>query len=92
MIWVDNAVARILLNKQDGSSYAMAIKDVFTKTTADYPTFKMGGKLEEIVVDFSDAESNGFRDAIGEKLAGKLLRGCHVCAQSCLQCQELIQL
>ena len=62
----------------------MAINDVFTKTTEDYPNFKMGENLQEIVVDFSDAESNGFRDAIGKKLADKLLRGCHVCPQSLL--------
>jgi len=41
----------------------------------------MGSALEEIVVDFSDAESNGFRDAIGESLAAKLLRGCNVCTE-----------
>ena len=62
----------------------MAINDVFKKATEDYPDFKMGENLEEIVVDFSDAESNGFRDAIGNKLADKLLRGCHVCPQSLL--------
>ena len=76
---VDNAVARVLLNRQDGGTYATAIKEVFKKITTDHPDFKMGSGLEEIVVDFSDAESSGFRDAIGESLAAKLLRGCNVC-------------
>lgn len=66
------------MNKQDGATHAVAVKEVFLKTSKDYPSFKMGSDLEEIVVDFCDAESNGFRDAIGEDLAAKLLRGCNV--------------
>lgn len=87
-LYIDNAVARVLLNKQDGSTYAMAIKEIFLKTTTEHPAFKMGTALEEIVVDFSDAESNGFRNAIGEDLAAKLLRGCNVCTKSWLQTRE----
>ena len=52
------------------------------KTTAQHPAFKMGANLEEILVDFSDAESNGFRNATGKNLAAKLLRGCNVCTKS----------
>lgn len=82
MTCVDNTVGRVLVNKQDGATCAMAAKEVFLKTSKDYPVFKMGSDLEEIVVDFCDAESNGFQDAIGEYLAAKLLRGCNVSANS----------
>ena len=75
LIWfvhADNAIARVLSNRQDGGTYATAIKEVFKKTTTDHPDFKMGSGLEEIVVDFSDAESNGFREAIGSEASHRL--------------------
>ena len=81
-IYTDSAVARVLLNKHDGTTYAMSIKEIFMKTTAEHPAFKMGANLEEILVDLSDAESNGFRNAIGKNLAAKLLRACNVCSKS----------
>ena len=83
-IYTDSTVARVLLNKHGGTTYAMSIKEFFMKTTAQHPAFKMGANLEEILVDFiiSDAESYEFRNAIGENLAAKLLRGCNVCTKS----------
>jgi hypothetical protein len=73
-----NAVARVLCNKQDGESYATSIKTVFDFVSKKYTKFENGKNLKEILVDFDDAQANGFRKAMGEEVANKVLRGCKV--------------
>ena len=40
--------------------------------------FGVGKSLKAIVIDWSDAEINGLKAAVGDKLAVSLLRGCKV--------------
>jgi hypothetical protein len=75
---VYNAVGRVLMDRVDGAAYATAIKEIFESVGILYPRFDNGKKLKQIMVDFDDAEYNGLKQVIGEKLAEKIIRGCSV--------------
>ena len=76
MEWM--VIARIRLNKQSADAYALAIKKVFSKCESDCDTFCIGETLLGIIIDWSDAEILGLKQAIGESKAQSLLRGCKV--------------
>lgn len=75
---VYNAVARVLCSRQDGESYASSIRTIFGKVTKEHSKFRNGQHLRSILVDFDDAQYNGFRDCLVEELTKKVLRGCSV--------------
>lgn len=75
---VYNAVARVLCSRQDGESYASSIRTIFVKVTKEHSKFRNGQHLRSILVDFDDAQYNGFRDCLVEELTKKVLRGCSV--------------
>ena len=72
------AVARVLCDKQDGESHATSYREVFDKVTREYPNFKKGHTLKQILVDFDDAEYNGLVEVLGMDFAQKVIRGCSV--------------
>ena len=51
---------------------------MFDHCKEKYPAFGLGESLLAVIVDLSDAEINGLKTAIGDKLAMSLLRGCKV--------------
>ena len=81
MRWV--IVCRIHLTKQTHEGYALCFRLMFDRCKKEFPSFELGktllGKtLLGIVIDWSDAEAQGLRDAVGEELANQLLKGCQV--------------
>ena len=71
-------VARIPSNKEDTEFYKNAFTLMFQTCKKDYPRFKLENNLKGIIVDWSDTETKGLREAIGEDTADRLLRGCNV--------------
>ena len=66
------------LNNQSEQGYRLAYKNVFHHYKDKYLDFKLGDSLLAVIVDWSDAEINGLKTAIGDKLAISLLRECKV--------------
>ena len=76
MRWI--IVCRIRLTKQTHKGYALCFRLMFDRCKKECPSFELGRTLVGIVVDWSDAEAQGLRDAVGEELANQLLKGCQV--------------
>ena len=71
-------VARMHSNKEDSEFYKTAFNLMFQTCHSDFPQFNPEKSLKGIIVDWSDTETKGLREAIGEKVADRLLRGCNV--------------
>ena len=71
-------VARTRSNKEDAEFYKNAFTLMFQTCKKDYPRFKLENNLKGIIVDWSDTETKGLRQAIGEDIADRLLQGCNV--------------
>ena len=76
MEWM--VVARLRLDAQTASAYALAFKKMFEKCRRYNEEFELGSTLRGIITDWSDAEISGLKMAIGKDLAEKLLKGCKV--------------
>ena len=71
-------IARVRMNKQTSDAYALAFKKLFTKCSRINQVFEPGSALLGVLTDWSDAETNGLRQAVGKTVAEKLLKGCRV--------------
>ena len=76
MEWM--VIARIRLNSQSAAAYGLAFQKVFDKCRRASLDFELGVTLKGVVTDWSDAEINGLRLAVGKTLAQQLLKGCKV--------------
>ena len=76
MEWM--VVARVWLSTQSEQGYRLAYKKMFDHCKDHHSHFDVGESLQAIIIDWSDAEINGLKAAIGSKLAMSLLRGCKV--------------
>lgn len=76
MEWM--VIARGRLNSQDSARYALCFKKLFDKCRNTNEDFEFGSTLQDIVTDWSDAEINRLKMAVGKKTAEKLLKGCKV--------------
>ena len=67
MTWA--VVARMRANKEDTEFYRTAFSLMFQTCHTDFPQFKIESSLNGIIVDWSDTETKGLREAVGEELA-----------------------
>ena len=71
-------VARMRTNKESLLFYKVAFTAMFRTCHEKYPNFKVGETLKGIIMDWSDAEAKGLREAVGDGIAENILRGCNV--------------
>ena len=76
MEWM--VVGRVRMNKQNSGAYALAFEKMVTKCKSTRDDFEVGSTLLGVITDWSDAEINGLKQAIGKPMAEKLLKGCAV--------------
>ena len=71
-------VCRIRITKQTKEAHAFCFKLMFDRCKKDNPDFCEGKTLLGVVIDWSDAEADGLRIAVGAETANLLLKGCKV--------------
>jgi len=71
-------VARMRANRESAEFYKVAFSIMFRVCSDKYPSFEVGKSLKGIIMDWSDAESKGLREAVGDEIASNVLRGCNV--------------
>ena len=76
MEWM--VIARVWLNNQSQQGYKLAFKKMFDACREKHSEFELGDSLKAIILDWSDAEINGLKEAIGDDLATSLIKGCKV--------------
>ena len=79
------ACRRVLINHQDRVLIGKALSKLECNVTSMYKDHNIGEKHKEILLDFDDAEANGFTQAFGKSIAN-ILRGCsaHFSNQLCM--------
>ena len=65
-------------NKESSELYCLVFKLMFDTCQQEHSHFKVGETLKGIIVDWSDTESKGLREVIGEETAELVLKGCSV--------------
>ncbi len=76
MEWM--VVSRVRMTREDHSAYALGFRKTFDKCKREHKEFELGKTLLGVVIDWSDAEMRGLREAVGTEMATKLLKGCQV--------------
>ena len=71
---------------QTADAYALAFKKIFSKCSTNSESFQVGKTLLGVITNWSDAEINGMKLAVGKDMAEQLLRGCTVHWQRSCQC------
>ena len=71
-------VARMWINQQSSNAYGLGFRKLFEKYQIADESFEVGGTLQGIVTDWSDAEINGLQSVVGKETGMKLLKGCKV--------------
>ena len=76
MDWM--VVSRVWLDTQNHLGYKLAFQKMFDTCKERFPNFDAGETLKAIILDWSDAQVNGLKEAIGETKATALIKGCKV--------------
>ena len=76
-IHVGVAVARVRMTSVTTEAYTAALQDIFECCNEDNST-NIFDCLKGVVVDWSTAQIQGLKAAVGEGRAEQLLRGCQV--------------
>ena len=71
-------VARVRMNNLTTEAYKQSFLAIFKTTSTRIPAFSVGGSLEGILVDWSDAQLTGLEQAVGKDIADKVVKGCQV--------------
>ena len=71
-------VCCIRITKQTKEAYAFCFKLMFDQCKKDNPDFCVAKTLLGVVVDWSNAEADGLRLAVGDETANLRLKGCKV--------------
>jgi len=71
------ACGRSLMDHQDGASIGKALKFLSSNVKRLYPRYDLKATHKEILLDFDEAEANGFKEAFGEEVSN-ILRGCSI--------------
>ena len=74
MEWM--VVSCVQMTREDHNAYALGFRKTFEKCKRDHQKFELRKSLLGIVIDWSDAEIRGLRDAVGIEMAKALLKGC----------------
>ena len=72
-------VARVRISKLTSEAYKEAFRAMFSTIKADHPKFTVGKTLYGVIVDWSDAQIRGLKEAVGSELAMEIIKGCQVC-------------
>ena len=71
------ACGRSLMNHQDGSSIGKTLKVLSSNVKQLHPRYELKTAHKEVMLDFDEAEANGFEESFGEEVTN-ILWGCSV--------------
>ena len=68
-------VARVRNSKLTSEAYKEAFRATFSTVKADHPKFTVGKTLYGVIVECSDAQIRGMKEAVGSELAMEIIKG-----------------